>query len=275
MAVTAAVRLLHGLNIPVHSYSRVRGVLSIPHSVENRLSIFKRINDSVDALIPISPWYEKLLLANGFSPDKLRQIRTSAGSKPGPGKIRADNSQPLRVVFAGRQTRAKGLHLLLQALSTFAPGLIELHLFGAVSEPIFQERIAQLQTRGYIIHQHGEVAHATLTTYLREMDVLCLPSTCVEMAPLVIQEAFAAGIPAIGSDLGGISDAIVDGVNGFRFRQGDFRDLVEKLKLLVGNRLLVEQLKRSCLDSLRVTDIGGLHLQLYYELKTKKNSKEI
>jgi glycosyltransferase involved in cell wall biosynthesis len=42
-----------------------------------------------------------------------------------------------------------------------------------------------------------------------------VPSRWLETGPLVVLEALAAGIPVAGSNLGGISEWIVDGKNGF------------------------------------------------------------
>ena len=57
---------------------------------------------------------------------------------------------------------------------------------------------------------HEEVL-ARLATY----DALVVPSQWMETGPLVVLEAFAAGLPVIGSSLGGIADKVQDGVNGW------------------------------------------------------------
>jgi glycosyltransferase involved in cell wall biosynthesis len=41
-----------------------------------------------------------------------------------------------------------------------------------------------------------------------------VPSQWLETGPLVVMEAFDAGIPVIGSALGGISELVRDGVDG-------------------------------------------------------------
>ena len=274
-AVTASARLLHRLHIPFPGGSSLTRLLSIPQTVTNRLTIFRRIGQSADAVISVMPWYEKLLLANGFPQDKIKTIRTTVISNREPGMPSSNDQQPLKVVFAGRQTHAKGLHLLFHVVPMFTPAEISLDLFGAVTEGLFDETIEKLRAMGYQINQHGEVPREILVSRLQEMDVLCFPSTCVEMCGLVILEAFASGIPAIGSNLGGPRDLIIDGQNGFQFQAGDARDLADKLRLLVGNRSLVEQLKRSCRTTLQLGDIGPEHVQLYQELMAKGTSFEI
>jgi glycosyltransferase involved in cell wall biosynthesis len=48
-----------------------------------------------------------------------------------------------------------------------------------------------------------------------------VPSTWLETGPLVVLEAFAAGVPVLGSDLGGIAEWVIDGVNGLLFKPAD------------------------------------------------------
>jgi glycosyltransferase involved in cell wall biosynthesis len=53
---------------------------------------------------------------------------------------------------------------------------------------------------------------------LARYDALVAPSQWLETGPLVVLEAFAARIPVIGSDLGGIAELIADGTDGLLVR---------------------------------------------------------
>jgi glycosyltransferase involved in cell wall biosynthesis len=173
------------------------------------------------------------------------------------------------MVFVGRQTREKGFHLLLDAISRFRPGEIFLDLFGKVYEQDLENQVRSLKTAGFDIRQQGEIPHRELLARLAQMDVLCLPSTCVEMAPLVVQEAFAAGVPVIGARLGGIADSIKDHTNGLLFKPNDANDLAEKIGLLLLEPGLLDALKQAAGSSFEVTDIRGSHIQLYQEILHK------
>ena len=63
-------------------------------------------------------------------------------------------------------------------------------------------------------------------------DVLILPSFR-EGFGLVIMEAAAMGIPSIGSNIYGISDAIQDGKTGLLYSVGDFNDLSAKMENMI------------------------------------------
>lgn len=50
---------------------------------------------------------------------------------------------------------------------------------------------------------------------------LIVPSVWYEGAPRVIAEAYACGVPVIASDIGGLSEAVIDGETGFLVPPGD------------------------------------------------------
>ena len=64
---------------------------------------------------------------------------------------------------------------------------------------------------------------------IRKYDALVVPSVWLETGPLVVLEAFAAGVPVIGSRLGGIAEMVRDGVDGILFEAGNIDDLAEIL----------------------------------------------
>ena len=55
-------------------------------------------------------------------------------------------------------------------------------------------------------------------------------------------EALAAGLPIIGTPVGGILDIIKDGETGLFAKVDDPKDLAEKIKLLLENKKLTEQI---------------------------------
>jgi glycosyltransferase involved in cell wall biosynthesis len=70
--------------------------------------------------------------------------------------------------------------------------------------------------------------------WLPACDVLCLPSYREGFGTSII-EAAAAGLPAIGSRIYGITDAIDEGVTGLLHHPGDVGELAEKMGILAGD----------------------------------------
>ncbi|MEM0061516.1 MAG: glycosyltransferase, partial [Fervidicoccaceae archaeon] len=65
--------------------------------------------------------------------------------------------------------------------------------------------------------------------FFEKVDVTIVPSIWYENLPGVVAESFAFGVPVIGSNIGGIPEMIVDGLNGMLFDPYKEGDLEEKL----------------------------------------------
>src|ERR1035437_5177591 len=70
--------------------------------------------------------------------------------------------------------------------------------------------------------------------YFAAADVFCLPSYRERFGTTII-EAAAAGVPAIGSRIYGITDAIVEGETGLLFEAGDVQQLAQSMRTLAGD----------------------------------------
>jgi len=77
-----------------------------------------------------------------------------------------------------------------------------------------------------------------------------LPSRRENM-PMALLEAMAAGKAAIASDVGGVSEAIVDGVNGLLVPAQDARALTRAMRRLAESSVLRGRLGRRALERAR------------------------
>jgi glycosyltransferase involved in cell wall biosynthesis len=69
-----------------------------------------------------------------------------------------------------------------------------------------------------------------LFAYIRNASFVLVPSEWYENNPLTIVEAYSAGKPVIGSDIGGIPELISEGETGFLFRMGDKEEFESKIR---------------------------------------------
>lgn len=75
------------------------------------------------------------------------------------------------------------------------------------------------------------IPYSEMKVLYQNYDVLILPSR-KEAVGMVVPEAMACGLPAIVSDGAGAKDYVRDGVNGFVFRAGDWKDLADKISVI-------------------------------------------
>lgn len=134
------------------------------------------------------------------------------------------------VLFLGRLGKRKGSYDLLNAvakMSVHKPCL----LLGGDGEVDQTRAMAEAQGMGSDVHLLGWVDLPTRTALLNRAKVYCLPSYN-EGLPMSVLEAMAAGLPVISTPVGGIPEAISDGVEGFLVEPGDIdalRDRIERL----------------------------------------------
>jgi glycosyltransferase involved in cell wall biosynthesis len=69
----------------------------------------------------------------------------------------------------------------------------------------------------------GAVDAAIVPGLLAEARALLLPSQSYEGSPRAVVEAMAAGVPVLGSDIGGIPEHVESGVNGLLVPPTDVR----------------------------------------------------
>lgn len=155
-----------------------------------------------------------------------------------------DETVPGRILFAGHVDRNKSLHLLVQALPQVRAAFpaAHIHVAGAPYEKDYwQELQADLTRLGLYDHVCflGVLSEKRLLREYAQCALLALPSR-QETAPMVIQQAMAAGKPVVGSRVGGIPYLIAPGETGYLVDYGDVAGLAQALLQLLtddGQRL--------------------------------------
>ena len=170
--------------------------------------------------------------------------------KPDPGAraaLRAELGIPADApvfLFVGRLKRDKGVLDLARAFAALAGenAACRLLIVGPDEDGLRSEierTCAACRARLHIIG-----LSAAPERYMAASDVLCLPSYR-EGFPTTIIEAAAVGLPALGSRIYGITDAIVEGDTGLLFEAGDVQQLALSMRALAGDADLRQRMGRS------------------------------
>jgi len=137
------------------------------------------------------------------------------------------------LVFLGKFGRRKGIFDLLEALGALKvhfPG-IRLQCGGDGDIPGVVARAEELGLSD-CVEILGWVREAAKQRVLMEGTIYVLPSYA-EGLPISVLEAMEAGMPVIATAVGGIPDAIDDGVEGFLVSPGDINSLVRRISQLL------------------------------------------
>lgn len=149
----------------------------------------------------------------------------------------ADETVPGRILFAGHLDRNKSPHLLVQALPAVRAVFPDahIHIAGAPYEEDYWQELQGTLTRLGLcnyVRFLGVLPEERLLQEYAQCALLALPSR-QETAPMVIQQAMAAGKPVVGSRVGGIPYLITPGETGYLVDYGDVDGLAHALLQLL------------------------------------------
>jgi glycosyltransferase involved in cell wall biosynthesis len=85
------------------------------------------------------------------------------------------------------------------------------------------------------IHFGGQVRQNHLPRWYHMADIYISPSH-VDGSSVSLMEALASGLPCLVSDIPGNREWIIEGENGWLFRDGDADNLAEKISFAIKNR---------------------------------------
>ena len=164
-----------------------------------------------DVIVNISPHELPLLRRARFSLKKTVLIVTGLRDLPPerrtPMAERASGS-PLRLLFAGRMDRQKGIDLLLREFADIDPNRATLTLIG--NNVVGKTELILLPH----VESIGWVARDVLSTALQDVDAVIMPSRWEGM-PLWAIEVMRAGRVLVCSSHGAFPHFITHGSNGF------------------------------------------------------------
>ena len=151
----------------------------------------------------------------------------------------------LRIAFVGQPVQRKGLPVLLRAFRLLEERVpVELVMVGPSPDEIPQTMLHHPHVRAL-----GKVDDETKHRELERADVLCAPSLGGESFGMVLTEAFAAGTPAIASDIAGYRDVVRDGVDGILVPPADAQALADALRNLWTQPLQLAAMSRAAAAS--------------------------
>jgi glycosyltransferase involved in cell wall biosynthesis len=147
------------------------------------------------------------------------------------------SGEVLRVLAVGRLVEKKGFPVLLDAAARMhAP--FHVRIVGAGPQRDALERQIEELGLGDRVELAGPRTHDELPAEYADADVVVVPSVADATGdrdglPNVVLEAMSCGRPVVGSDIGAVSSAVVDGRTGVLVAPGDAAALAGALEFLV------------------------------------------
>jgi glycosyltransferase involved in cell wall biosynthesis len=200
-----------------------------------RVRFMRRTLLKADVLIAPSEFLRQKFITYGIPPDRIL-CSDNGLSHEGFGEVSKRRSFRIRFGFVGTNIVHKGLHILVEAFNRLPIGKAELliHSDPECGSPAYLAEVKRLVAHPDISFM-GRFEVGKVAEIMSGIDVLVVPSIWPENSPLVIHEAFLAGVPVIASRIGGIPELVRDGQNGLLFEAGSSTDLLAKMEYIIDN----------------------------------------
>lgn len=177
------------------------------------------------------------------------RVRLSFEPGPEPEAAAGRDGGPLRILFAGRLQRVKGVLPLVEACLEADDPNWRLTLAGGDTEtaPMGQSMRMTIETmvgEDERVEIRGPVPHEELQRLYREHDLVAVPSY-FEAWSNVALEAMRAGVPVLACPSGGLAEIVEDGVSGWH-TEGTGREPIRRaLERLLADRAEVGRVRAS------------------------------
>lgn len=250
------ISICHGstlgeLNTTLQSLKNFKDwVMLVPKFAYFVLNYFGRQRKFVlhsNRVIAVSNYVKKAIMDETF----VRKDRVDViynGIDPSPFTLGDKDTSATEIFYVGLIHWSKGLKDLVDAFEQLNVGSARLIIAGDGEHLNDLRTLVQKKGLENVVKVLGRVPHDEVISMLTSSDIFVLPSRRVEGFPMTIPEAMFAGLPVVGSDMGGIPEGVEEGKTGFIFKSGDVKQLTDALRELVLDSNLREKMGQAALE---------------------------
>ncbi|MHC4443413.1 MAG: glycosyltransferase [Planctomycetota bacterium] len=140
--------------------------------------------------------------------------------------------EDLTIGYAGAMAAHKAPHLLLEAVKHLGWTGTRVRLAGPQGDANYLEQLEK-SARGLKVEFLGRLSVEEMPAFLRTLDIFAMTSIWPENCPYAVLEAQAAGVPVVGSNIGGVPELIGD--ERLMFQPGSAEGLARALTYVCDN----------------------------------------
>lgn len=203
------------------------------------MKIYKKtkVFDHVDKYVCTCEFTKNKLIEAGYNKNKITCINTFIDTS----KIIPKYSHNKYFLILGRIAEQKGIIYAIKAMSILKKYNYKLYITGDLLEDEYCRKI-----RDYIEENKlndkivftGFIRGKELKELVSNSTAVVMPAIWYENMPNSIIESFAYGKPVIASNIGSLSEMVINNENGFLFETKNYKDLSNKmLKYIKDNKL--------------------------------------
>ena len=220
-------------------------------------NLMRTWRNKIDGIICISDFVKKQLIIGGFKESQLHVKHNFVTST-----IPASFTEGEYYIYVGRTSDQKGIPLLLKTFDLLQKKLL------IIGDGPLNSLVDEYVQRNENIEFLGKLSLDETYKKIAYAKALILPSQSNEPFGRTITEAFAHGTPVIASALGGITELVQEGVNGYLFdpyAETGLADAVKKAESATD----MELMRKAAFDSYEVNFTPAINYTRIVEIYNK------
>lgn len=231
---------------------------------------FQNLFETGDRFLAVSNSIRDRLVELGCPVAKIEILRSGVDLSTFNYRGLMKPHSPVRLVTIGRLGPTKGHEYALNAVRKLVDEGYSINYRIVGNGPRRQDLVecaAELGL-GDVVSFERAVSANEVAEILRESDILIAPSIVApcgqtEGIPNVIKEAMASGVPAIGTNVGGVAELVDHGTNGFLVPQKDPDAIADCVRTILAQQDEISQILSNARQSIeQVYDLQRLNAEL-------------
>lgn len=229
-------------------------------------NFFRRQREFVhgsDKVICVSRAVKTALIDETFAPEeKFKVINNGIDPRMFEGAV---ENRGNKCLYVGKVFKSKGMDDIYKVFSKLT---YEIDIIGdgdyleELNEQIMKNNIKNIRIIGNVPYKNVIKDYFMNSKY----GVFVFPTKRVEGFPMVLVEAMFAGLPVVAYDMGGVSDAVEDGVTGYLIQKGNVNEFKSKLIDVLENKDLGRSLSTNSMRKARENYTIEIMLKKYLEV---------
>lgn len=219
-------------------FKNVNSIIGVCHEIKNYLVRDRKINpEKIDVIY------------HGINFNYLDNIKKK--SPENNSILKEGHEKSFKIGYIGRLGYSKGLEGFTENLKILKKKIKDLkvlikgegELEDFIRRKINEDDLGQFVTL--------EKFDKNVFSFYKRIDLMVLPSF-FETTNLTVLEAMYSGTNVLASDTGGIPEIIENNVNGFLFKKGDFKDMVDQIiKIYNLNPKVLNEIQKNAFETVK------------------------
>lgn len=199
-------------------------------------NMIKNLLESVDSVIVLGENWERII--KSIAPNAKIDIFKNAVNVPDYKAQWSD--EKINILFLGVLIKRKGIYELIEAINELNKnGVIKnkklnfLIAGSGIEEKSIKNKINEYNI-SYCVEMLGWINRDMKEMLFNKSQIFILPSYN-EGLPMAILEAMSYGIPVISTDVGSVSEVVINDKTGYLISPGSIKEIIESIKLIIAN----------------------------------------